>query len=90
MAALRKLRFTPLAALVRRRLGGAGPGALAGIPILLSSDLDRTAAFYLASGFTETERCEGYLLLHNGPVELHFSLADNAVPGRASSTSVTR
>jgi catechol 2,3-dioxygenase-like lactoylglutathione lyase family enzyme len=50
------------------------------IPILPSTNLDRTADFYAAAGFTEGTRYDGYLLLHNGPVELHFSKQDSA-PG---------
>lgn len=72
--ALRQLRFTPLGALMRRLAGSrtdAGPRAA--IPILPSTDLDRTAAFYTAAGFTETARHPGYLLMRSG-VELHFSL----------------
>ncbi|SCL32000.1 Glyoxalase-like domain-containing protein [Micromonospora rhizosphaerae] len=74
-AALRQLRFTPLGTLVRRLAGSStGAGPRAAIPILPSTDLDRTAAFYVAAGFTETGRHQGYLLMHNNDVELHFSL----------------
>ncbi|MFR9779505.1 bleomycin resistance protein [Micromonospora sp. MS34] len=83
-SALRQLRFTPLGTLLRRLTGSrtdAGPRAA--IPILASTDLDRTAAFYTAAGFTETARHPGYLLMHTGGVELHFSLEpDNATPGQ--------
>jgi catechol 2,3-dioxygenase-like lactoylglutathione lyase family enzyme len=46
------------------------------IPILPSNDLDRTAAFWTQTGFTETERFPGYLLLNSGDAELHFSRPD--------------
>jgi catechol 2,3-dioxygenase-like lactoylglutathione lyase family enzyme len=84
VAALRQLRFTPLGALLRRLAsrGPGGPGPRSAIPILPSADLDRTAAFYTAAGFTETERYEGYLLLNSELVELHFSLEDSPVPGQ--------
>ncbi|MGR6318819.1 VOC family protein [Micromonospora soli] len=83
-AALRQLRFTPLGALMRRLAGNrpnAGPQAA--IPILPSTDLDRTAAFYTAAGFTETGRHPGYLLMRTSGVELHFSLEpDRKAPGQ--------
>jgi hypothetical protein len=55
-----------------RRQPSGGLKARVAIPILPSSDLDRTVAFYAPTGFVESERYPGYLLLHNG-VELHFS-----------------
>jgi catechol 2,3-dioxygenase-like lactoylglutathione lyase family enzyme len=84
VAALRQLRFTPLGSLVRRLTGNrTTPGsARAAIPILPSADMDRTAAFYTAAGFSETERHDGYLLLHNSGVELHFTRETNPVPGQ--------
>ena len=84
VAALRQLRFTPLGALARRLTGSrTTPGsAVAAIPILPSADLDRTAAFYTATGFTETERHDGYLLLHNSGVELHFTHETTPTPGQ--------
>ena len=82
-AALRQLRFTPLGGLLRRLTGhGTGAGPRAAIPILPSADLDRTAAFYAAAGFTETERHEGYLLMHQRGVELHFTLEADVAPGQ--------
>jgi catechol 2,3-dioxygenase-like lactoylglutathione lyase family enzyme len=54
--------------------------ARAAIPILPSSDLDRTVAFYAPIGFVENERHPGYLLLHNAGVELHF--AEPGLAGR--------
>ncbi|RKN50352.1 VOC family protein [Micromonospora endolithica] len=84
VAALRQLRFTPLGALARRLTGSrATPGtAQAAVPILPSADLDRTAAFYTAAGFSETERHDGYLLLHNSGVELHFTHESTPTPGQ--------
>ena len=38
--------------------------------------------FYTAAGFSETKRHEGYLLLHSGGVELHFSLEGDPAPGQ--------
>lgn len=83
-ATLRQLRFTPLGTLLRRLRGSqTGPGtARSAIPILPSADLDRTAAFYTAAGFTETERHDGYLLMHNSGVELHFSEEANPAPSQ--------
>jgi catechol 2,3-dioxygenase-like lactoylglutathione lyase family enzyme len=54
----------------------------AAIPVLPSSDLDRTAAFYAPVGFIEAKRHEGYLLLHGGDVELHFGLCAHVTPGQ--------
>lgn len=51
------------------------------IPILPSTDLDRTATFFTPVGFTEHVRSERYLVLHSGDVELHFSLSDAATTG---------
>ncbi|MGX7828893.1 bleomycin resistance protein [Actinokineospora sp. 24-640] len=84
VAALRQLRFTPLGALARRLTGSrTTPGtAVAAIPILPSADLDRTAAFYTAAGFTESERHDGYLLLRNSGVELHFTHESAPTPGQ--------
>ena len=50
--------------------------ATATIPILPSSDLDRTTAFYARAGFADAERYDGYLVLHNDDVELHFAHHD--------------
>jgi catechol 2,3-dioxygenase-like lactoylglutathione lyase family enzyme len=47
-------------------------------PILPSVDLDRTAAFYRALGLAEVERYEGYLLMHAGLVELHFTTGEGS------------
>jgi catechol 2,3-dioxygenase-like lactoylglutathione lyase family enzyme len=69
---------------VLRRLhpSSTGPGAQAGIPILPSADLARTAEFYAAVGFTETGRYESYLLLNRDGVEIHFALEDSPAPGQ--------
>jgi hypothetical protein len=64
--------------LTRRRLDTA---ARAAIPILPSTDLVRTAAFYAPIGFVELKRYEEYLLLCSGGVELHFSHQDGGTPG---------
>jgi catechol 2,3-dioxygenase-like lactoylglutathione lyase family enzyme len=48
------------------------------IPILPSTDLERTARFWTQLGFTETGRYPGYLLLNGGHAELHFSQPDAA------------
>jgi hypothetical protein len=43
------------------------------IPILPSADLEVTEMFYALLGFEVAGRYDGYLVLHEGPVELHFS-----------------
>jgi catechol 2,3-dioxygenase-like lactoylglutathione lyase family enzyme len=50
--------------------------ARSAIPILPSTDLDRTAGFWTRFGFRETRRYPGYLLLNSGDAELHFSQPD--------------
>jgi len=47
--------------------------ALRAIPILASTDLDRTRAYYAALGFELAEQHEQYLVMHSGGTELHFS-----------------
>lgn len=42
------------------------------IPILLSTDLDRTAGFYSQLGFTERSRWDDYLIVTREAAELHF------------------
>ena len=49
-------------------------------PVLPSSDLDRTEVFYTALGFSTIGRKGGYLLMHYGPVELHFTQRTDAAP----------
>ncbi|HEU5110292.1 MAG TPA: VOC family protein [Micromonosporaceae bacterium] len=63
----------------RRRSSGHITAQVA-IPILPSSDLARTAAFYTATGFVKSDHRPGHLLLHNAGVELRF-----AHPGAAAS-----
>jgi hypothetical protein len=77
MSAVREIR---LAALLPRRRRRGPHTARAAIPVLPSTDLDRTAAFYSAAGFDQPERHDQYLLLRNGDVELHFSLHDTVTP----------
>lgn len=79
LAALRQIRLRSLLPSFSRRTGPHT--ARAAIPVLPSSDLDRTAAFYAPAGFVEAERSEGYLLLHNDGVELHFAYHDTISPG---------
>jgi catechol 2,3-dioxygenase-like lactoylglutathione lyase family enzyme len=68
------VRLDPRAALgwLRARIRPAGPVART-IPILPSTDLDRTAAFYRSVGMQEVARYEGYLLMGLQGVELHFT-----------------
>jgi hypothetical protein len=83
LSALRHLRPPALPLLLPRfTRRKAEHSARTAIPILISADLDRTAAFYAPVGFTETERYDGYLLLHIGGVELHFSHQPDAAPGQ--------
>jgi hypothetical protein len=81
LSALRQVRVPLLRLLLRRWRRPAGPGAVLAIPILRSADLDGTAGFYAVVGFTEAARYEGYLLLRNGPVELHFAQPGASAPG---------
>jgi uncharacterized glyoxalase superfamily protein PhnB len=46
----------------------------------VAPDPARTAAFYAPVGFAESERHDGYLLLHSGGVELHFAQHDAVTP----------
>lgn len=57
----------------RLRYRHAGSTAMAAIPILPSTDLAVTEAFYARLGFEVSGRYDGYLLMHEGQVELHFS-----------------
>jgi catechol 2,3-dioxygenase-like lactoylglutathione lyase family enzyme len=65
---------------LRRQGRGQEAQLLMAIPILPSADLDRTAEFYRALGMAEVEQHEGYLLMHAGPVELHFTSGEGS-PG---------
>ena len=88
LAALRQLRFTSLGALARRlTCSRTAPGsARAAIPILPSTDLNRTAAPYTAVGFSQTERPRRL------PAASAALSPTRATPHRASasSTSPTR
>ncbi len=86
LSALRQIRVRSLLPRFTRR---APHTARAAIPILASSDQDRTAAFYAPVGFVEAERHDGYLLLHDDGVELHFTYHDTITPAPASCTSPT-
>lgn len=77
--ALRQIRLRSL--LTRLGRGGVASMVRAAIPILPSSDLGRTAAFYSPVGFAESERHDGCLLLHSGGAELHFALHDTVTAG---------
>lgn len=79
LSALRQIRVRRLVSRFTGR-GQAPHSARAAIPILPSSDLDRTAAFYARAGFAGADRYEGYLLLHNDGVELHFAYHDTVTP----------
>ena len=50
------------------------------IPILYSTDLDRTAAYYAPLGLKLVERQDTYLVMGAGPVELHFTSGHLAPP----------
>jgi catechol 2,3-dioxygenase-like lactoylglutathione lyase family enzyme len=65
---------------LRRQGRGQEAPLLMAIPILPSADLDRTAEFYRALGMAEVEQHEGYLLMHAGPVALHFTSGEGS-PG---------
>ena len=83
MSALRQTRLRSMLPSLQRRRADRGRMIRAAIPVLASTDLDRTATFYAPVGFTAAERHNRYLLLHSGDVELHFGLHDNAAaPGR--------
>ena len=64
----------------QRRLPGTA--ARTAIPVLPSTDLDRTSAFYAAAGYVETGRYPGYLLLNSGNAELHFETERARPPAR--------
>jgi catechol 2,3-dioxygenase-like lactoylglutathione lyase family enzyme len=69
---------------VRHRIAqSAGPARMA-IPILYSSDLDRTAAYYSPLGLKVVERRDTYLVMRTGSLELHFTSGHVApAPGHA-------
>jgi len=79
VSVLRKIPFRSLLPRLRRRR--TGHMIRSAIPVLPSTDLGRTAAFYAPVGFAESERHDGYLLLHSGSgVDLHFAHHDTATP----------
>jgi catechol 2,3-dioxygenase-like lactoylglutathione lyase family enzyme len=80
LSALRAIRLPSLLPTLFNR-ARAPHAATAAIPTLPSSDLDRTSAFYAWAGFADAERHDGYLLLHNDGVELHFARHDTVTPG---------
>ncbi len=93
-------RAGPLSALARlpilrslrrrhRHQPAAGGKARAAIPVLPSSDLDRTAAFYAPTGFVEGGRHPGYLLLHNAESNRISPNPAQRLRASATSTSVT-
>jgi len=80
LSALRQIR---IGALVSRFAGGAARAphtAKAAVPILPSSDLERTEAFYARAGFADAGRYDDYLVLHNDGVEMHFVHHDPVTP----------
>ena len=79
LSALRQIRIPSLLPRLASR-GQAPHTAKAAVPILPSSDLDRTAAFYARAGFDDAERHDDYLLLHNDDVEIHFAHHDTVTP----------
>jgi uncharacterized glyoxalase superfamily protein PhnB len=50
------------------------------IPILVSTSLDATEAFYHALGFETYARYDDYLTMHCKGVELHFVLDNQSAP----------
>jgi catechol 2,3-dioxygenase-like lactoylglutathione lyase family enzyme len=69
---------------VRHRIARtAGPATMA-IPILYSTDLDRTAAYYRPLGLKVIERHDAFLVMRTGSAELHFTSGHVApAPGQA-------
>ncbi len=63
---------------VRHRFARSASPATMAIPILYSTDLDRTAAYYAPLGLKLIERHDTYLVLGAGAVELHFTSAQLA------------
>ena len=79
------IRLDPRAVLawLRTRARTTAPVART-IPILPSTDLDRTAGFYRSAGMEVVARYEGYLLMGFRGVELHFATEPGAAgAGRA-------
>jgi catechol 2,3-dioxygenase-like lactoylglutathione lyase family enzyme len=70
------LHLDPRRLLRRARRIGRSHGhatVLHAVPILASSDLDRTQAYYTSLGFRLVERHNDYMVMHSGGIELHFS-----------------
>jgi len=80
LSAVRQIQFRALLPNFLNR-APAPHTAKAAIPILPSSDLGRTAAFYARAGFADVGRHDDYLLLDNEGVELHFAHHDTVTPG---------
>jgi catechol 2,3-dioxygenase-like lactoylglutathione lyase family enzyme len=55
---------------IPRRGGSEIVGAT---PVLISTDLERSSAYFTRLGFQLVECHEGYMVMHAGGVELHFS-----------------
>lgn len=79
LSALRQIRIRSLLPRFAGR-AQAPYTAKAAIPILPSSDLDRTEAFYARAGFADAGRHHDYLLMHNDGVEVHFARHDTVTP----------
>ena len=58
---------------VRHRIARSAEPAKLAIPILFSTDLDRTAAYYGPLGLKISELRDTYLVMRAGRVELHFT-----------------
>jgi hypothetical protein len=80
VSALRGIPLRSLLPRIGRRRGGSMIRRT--IPILHSTDLARTAAFYRSVGFHESARLTEYLVLRSGHAELHFRLAGVREPGQ--------
>ncbi len=69
---------------LRDRVTPSARPATMAIPILSSTDLGRTAAYYAPLGLKIIERHDTYLVMGAGPVELHFTSGNLAsAPGQA-------
>jgi catechol 2,3-dioxygenase-like lactoylglutathione lyase family enzyme len=69
---------------VRHRIARTAGQATMVIPILYSTDLDRTAAYYGPLGLKVIERHDAFLAMRTGSAELHFTSGHVAAsPGQA-------
>jgi catechol 2,3-dioxygenase-like lactoylglutathione lyase family enzyme len=69
---------------VRHRIARTAGSATMAIPILYSTDLDRTAAYYGPLGLKVIERHDAFLVMRTGSAELHFASGHvAAAPGQA-------